>query len=135
MDSSKEIVNLIINIIFGAIIIIIWIVAIVVTKAKRRNPDIKTYNPNEAIEFIFKILRPQGFTTMQIQKVLDLEFEYQKSVGLVGLSPSQTNNLEDGDFDPTSYIVEKSQDELTKKQIQEILDAEVEYLKHIGAIK
>ncbi len=135
MDSSKETINLIINIIFGVIITIIWIVAIVITKSKARNPNIKTYYPDDAIEFVYKILRPQGFTTMQIQKVLDLEFAYQKSVGLVGLSPSQANNLEDGEFDPTPYILEKSQGEFTKDQIQDILDAETEYLKHIGAVK
>lgn len=94
----------------------------------------KTYVPEDASCFVFKHLESKGYTLQQVDKVLTLEFEYQKEIGMVGGS-NQTISNNTTTYNPLPFIKEHQALSLPDEQINEILAGEEEYLKLIGVVE
>jgi len=94
----------------------------------------KVYVPEDASCFVHKRLENKGYTLKQIDKVLTLEFEYQKKIGLID-KPNQTVSNNSTPYNPLPFILEHQTIALSDEQINEILTDEEEYLKLIGTIE
>lgn len=94
----------------------------------------KIYVPIDSSCFVFKRLESKGYTLQQVDKVLILEFEYQKEIGMVS-RPNQIITNDSKTYDPLSYIKMHQTTSLSEEQIVEILATEEKYLKLIGAIQ
>lgn len=92
----------------------------------------KIFVPEDASCFVFIRLKNTGYTLQQVDQVLNLEFEYQKQIGIVGGS-QQTTPANSLPYDPLPFIRERQQLGISDSQITEILKVEDEYLKLIGS--
>lgn len=97
-------------------------------------PKDKNYVPEDASCFVFKYLENKGYTLQQVDKVLTLEFEYQKEIGLVSESNQAVSN-NSVPYDPLPFIRENQTLTLSDEQISEILTIEEDYLKLIGVVE
>lgn len=94
----------------------------------------KVYVPEDASCLVFKRLEDKGYTLEQVDKVLTLEFEYQKKIGIVSGS-NQTVTDNSTAYNPLPFIKENQTLGLSDNQISEILTNEEEYLKLIGVVE
>lgn len=94
----------------------------------------KVYIPEDASCFVYSQLKSKGYTLQQVDKVLTLEFEYQKKIGIVGGS-NQTISDSNTPYEPLPFIKESQDLSLSDKQISEILTTEEGYLKLIGVVE
>lgn len=93
----------------------------------------KEYIPEDASCFVASKLKKNGYTLNQVDEVLTLEFEYQKSIGLVD-DIRQTKVGDSQAYEPPPYIKQHQKLNLNDSQINEILRVEQEYLRLIGVI-
>lgn len=91
----------------------------------------RIYVPEDAPCFVHARLKDKGFTLQQVDQVLTLEFEYQKSIGLTDASKE---NDAPAETYPVPYILKHQTLGLSEAQINNILDGEDEYLKRVGII-
>jgi hypothetical protein len=93
----------------------------------------KVYVPEDASCFVYSKLRNKGYTLKQVYSILNLEYEYQKNIGIVGntLKPPEQSS---SPYNPVPYILENQTESVLEAQINEILSIEDEYLKLIGAL-
>lgn len=96
--------------------------------------DTQLYVPEDASCFVTEKLEGKGYTLEQVDHVLTVEFEYQKSIGIVSDS-KETAAGSQPLYDPLPYIRDHQTMGLTDDQINEILLIEEEYLKLIGVMK
>lgn len=90
----------------------------------------KVYVPEDASCFVFQRLKEKGFTLQQVDRVLTLEFDYQKEFGIVGSSKKDTSKS--NQYDPLPYIKKHQTLGLVDEQINRIFDEELEYMKFVG---
>lgn len=90
----------------------------------------KIYIPEDASCFVRNRLQDQSITLHQVDDVLNLEFEYLKSKGVV--NEKGTVDTSNTQVDPLPYIKSHMKDQLSDSQINAILDGELEYMKYIG---
>jgi hypothetical protein len=94
----------------------------------------KTYVPEDASCFVYTQLKEKGYTLEQVDKVLTLEFEYQKKIGIVSES-NQTIMNNSTAYEPLPFIRDNQTFRLSDNQINEILTIEDKYLQLIGVVE
>ncbi|CAM1344957.1 hypothetical protein [Tenacibaculum amylolyticum] len=103
----------------------------------QNNAGYKVYDIDEAICFIALRLDKKAYDINLIRNALIAEENYMSNIGLISVSsnPNNNSNIELHIDKLIEYIVKTEKVDLTKTQLLEIYETEIEYLKFIGVVQ
>lgn len=97
------------------------------------------YEVEEATSVTYSNLAQETKTALSkedVRLILDLEFEFQREMGITGEKPKR--EIKDYTGEATEFIIQESKKKgknFTSQQIEDVLKAEDVYLKKLGVLK